>query len=157
MESTQNKMFLVEQVGKGTQSALYNVPRTRHVAKVRFDGNCLATAEEYLMAGNLHKAGINVAKPVGLETVLILKDNKVVEMPALIQEELLGVSIGEMRENGSTQAAQLHACSLRNKEVEKAKALGFTTGDAFYKGNTIYNQKEDAAYLVDFEYWSKKD
>src|SRR3989344_8186647 len=88
MKSIEKKLFLTERINGGTRSAIYRVPNTNHVAKVRYDGNEKKLSNEFKIARYLYNSGIKVAKPINLTKVFVLDDEKKVERQAFIQEEL---------------------------------------------------------------------
>ena len=157
MESIENKLFLTEKINQGTRSAIYRVPNTNHVAKVRYDEDQTTLYNEFNIARDLYNFGIKVAKPIRLTKVLVLEDGKKVEKSAFIQEELVGDNLENMYLFDLLDSNSLrHADNLRKKEVKKAVKIGFIPGDSYARGNAIYNKKKKISYLVDFEDWSKK-
>ena len=154
MTLTGNTLFLTNRVNQGMSSAVYRVPNTNHVAKVRDDGDSTALYYELEIARRLHNAGIKVPKPIGLTKVLVLDGGKKVERPAFIQEEIEGTNVDDMHLFDFSLAH--HADNLRRREIKKARELGFIPGDAIAIGNAIYNEEENITYLIDFEDWLER-
>jgi len=140
-----------------------------HVAKaqgfyallVNLEGKVHALRAEYCIADKLYDAGISVPKPEGVFLVSLntsksfdeeMKHRSVHEtVPAFVMEWLKDtILVEEIKSSSEKEFAEL----LREKELSKARAIGFYSYDAHWH-NALWDKEKEKVYLIDFERWRR--
>lgn len=111
-----------------------------------------AATKEFETARDLYSAGISVPRPLGVFSLDVADYGGIIHgnMPVFVMDYVHGIRLGDCYEEYS------RARELRDKELDKARDLGFIPGDSISGGNSIYCSSQDRTFLIDFARWRRK-
>lgn len=152
-------------IDEGGYGDVYLVNRSESLAgKILFASELKARfricelQKEYKICRCLYDNAISVPRPEGIYRMSVdfvkpeRRDWYGVPQPAMFLMEYVP---GRSKEEDFSEREKKVAILLRDRELERARRLGYITEDVDF-GNFIYQPKQNRVVLIDFGMWEKK-